>query len=51
MIGFIDEEVTGEWFWSSGGNERPFEMGPGGTKKRSDKKSRYSEFYSKGNSL
>lgn len=31
MVGFIDEEVTGEWFWSRSGNVSPFEMGPGGT--------------------
>lgn len=31
MVRFIDEEVTGEWFWSSSGNVSPFEMGPGRT--------------------
>lgn len=36
MIEYIDE-VTGERFWSRGGNESPFEMGPGGNRKRKDR--------------
>ena len=46
MIEYIDE-VTGERFWSRGGNESPFEMGPGGNRKRKDRESTYNEFCSK----